>query len=78
MAPKSSLLIESLDGVLNLAIGSDSGLRNDTVLDRLIAGFSNSSSPSVGGGGFLISGSFFSSFPFLSEAKYSSPRPKTT
>lgn len=74
---ESFLLNISLGRVLNFAVGSDSGRRKDTVLDRLKDGLSKSSSVSDGGG-FLISGSLFSSFPFLSDAKYSSPRPNTT
>lgn len=55
----------------------DIGRKNDTVLDlrracRSIFSFSSSSTV------FLTSGSLYSSFPFLSDAKYSSPRPKTT
>jgi hypothetical protein len=59
----------------DLVLTSDNGRKNDTVLDLRIAGFSNSPFASAG---LLGSGSLNSSFPFLSEAKYSSPRPKTT
>jgi hypothetical protein len=55
----------------------DSGRKKDTVLERLLvclSSFSFSSSSAA----FLTSGSLNSSLPFLSEAKYSSPRPKTT
>lgn len=55
----------------------DNGRKNDTVLDlrkACLSAFSFSSSSTD----FLTSGSLNSSFPFLSDAKYSSPRPKTT
>lgn len=58
-------------------LACDSGLRNETVLDLRKARrltFSLSSSPTD----LLISGSLNSSLPCLSEAKYSSPLPKTT
>jgi hypothetical protein len=55
----------------------DNGRKNDTVLDlrKICRSVFSFSSPSVG---FLTSGSLNSNFPFLSEAKYSSPRPNTT
>jgi hypothetical protein len=59
----------------DLVLTSDRGLRKDTVLALLSAGLSTFSSSSTG---FLTSGSLCSNFPFLSEAKYSSPRPNTT
>lgn len=46
--------------------------KEDMVLDLRSPGFSSVTS------GAFFSGSLNSSFPFLSEAKYSSPRPKTT
>lgn len=77
------LLLGSRTGVsttesADLVLRSDSGRRNDIVLARRRAGLFCFSRLSSEGGGFLISGSLFSSFPFLSEAKYSSPRPNTT
>lgn len=82
-------LCEDMDDVRMFVVGAsgseksarllvcDNGRRNDTVLDlrnacRSTFSFSSSSV------NFLTSGSLNSSFPFLSEAKYSSPRPKTT
>jgi hypothetical protein len=59
-------------------LGFDRGLRNETVLDRLKAGLSSLPALSHEEGAFLTSGSLCSSFPFLSEAKYSAPRPNTT
>jgi hypothetical protein len=59
----------------DLVLTSDSGRKNDTVLALLSTGLSTFSSSSTG---FLISGSLCSNFPFLSDAKYSSPRPNTT
>jgi hypothetical protein len=76
-AGSSRLKTSLVGGVVNFAIGSESGRRKEIVLDRLSFGFSESSSPSVNVD-FLISGSLTSSFPYLSEAKYSSPRPNTT
>jgi len=69
------LSIESLVGVSDLMLTSDNGRRNDTVLALLSAGLPTLSSSSIG---FLTSESLNSNFPSLSEAKYSSPRPKTT
>lgn len=67
----------SMAGLVCLVLVSDNGLRNDTVLDLLNTGFSSISSGG-GGGGSFFSGSLYSSLPFLSDAKYSSPRPNTT
>lgn len=54
---------------------SDSGRRKETVRDRrsVILSFLTS-----GSAGFTGSGSLYSNFPSLSDAKYSSPRPNTT
>jgi hypothetical protein len=71
------LLLDSMVAFSDRTLVSDSGLRKDTVLDLLKACLSSFSSSSVGVG-FLTSGSLYSSFPCLSDAKYSSPRPKTT
>jgi hypothetical protein len=58
-----------------LALGN--GRKNDTLVRaRLNTGLSSRSSDA--GAGALTSGSLYSSFPCLSDAKYSSPRPKTT
>jgi hypothetical protein len=65
---------ESIEGALCLLLDSDRWVMNEIVLDRLRTGFSGS----IGVSGFLTSGSLYSNFPFLSEAKYSSPRPNTT
>jgi hypothetical protein len=59
----------------DLVLISDNGRKNDTVRALLNAGLSASFSSSTT---FLISGSLNSNFPSLSDAKYSSPRPKTT
>ena len=58
--------------------GSEVGRTKDIVLERLRFGFSISLKSSNGGSGFLTSGSLYSSLLFLSDAKYSSPRPNTT
>lgn len=50
-------------------------MKTDIVRVRLSEGFESICSS---GGGSFFSGSLNSSFPFLSEAKYSLPRPKTT
>lgn len=71
-------VVEASSGVLSdRPLVCDRGRRNETVLDLRNACRSNFSfsSSSVD---FLTSGSLNSSFPFLSDAKYSSPRPKTT
>jgi hypothetical protein len=65
----------SLTAVSDLVLTSDSGRKNDTVLALLNADLSIFSSSSAC---FFVSGSLYSNFPSLSEAKYSSPRPKTT
>jgi hypothetical protein len=59
----------------DLVLMSDRGRKNDTVLALRNAGLSISFSSSVD---FLTSGSLNSILPSLSDAKYSSPRPKTT
>jgi len=57
------------------ALELGSGRKNDTLVRALLStGFSSNSS----GVGAFTSGSLYSSFPYLSDAKYSSPRPKTT
>lgn len=67
----------SLDVLSNRVLVCESGRKNDTVLDLRRACLSplSFSSSSID---FFTSGSLNSSFPFLSDAKYSSPRPKTT
>lgn len=61
-------------GGVCLVLGSN-GHINDTLVRALLnTGFSSRSS----GGGAFFSGALYSNFPFLSEAKYSSPRPNTT
>jgi hypothetical protein len=60
---------------------SDNGRRIETVLDLLkacLSAFVSLASFVSSSAGFLTVGSLNSNFPFLSEAKYSSPRPKTT
>lgn len=69
------LLNESALVASDLTLVSDKGRRNETVRDLLSAMRSIFSSSSTC---FLTSGSLYSSFPFLSDAKYSSPRPNTT
>lgn len=71
-----SMVGESIEGALCRVLESDRWLMNEIVRDRLKTGFS--AAASIGASGFLTSGSLYSSFPFLSEAKYSSPRPNTT
>lgn len=73
-----SELVVSRAGADGFAFVSDRGRRKDIVLDRLIVGLSSFVAASTGVSGFLTSGSLYSTFPSLSEAKYSSPRPKTT
>jgi hypothetical protein len=76
--PESSIANVSRAGVGVFIIEvSGGGLKIEIVLERFKAGFS-SPAPSTGVEGFLGSGSLFSNFPLLSDAKYSSPRPKTT
>jgi hypothetical protein len=65
----------SAGALSDLVLMSDNGRKNDTVLALRNAGLSFFSSSSAC---FLASGSLNSIFPSLSEAKYSSPRPKTT
>jgi hypothetical protein len=60
---------------------SDSGRRIEKVLDLLkacLSAFVSLASFASSSADFLTAGSLNSNFPFLSEAKYSSPRPKTT
>ena len=57
-------------------LSSDRGRINEIVRDLLSARFSINSS--FVGSFFSSSGSLYSSFPLLSEAKNSSPRPNTT
>ena len=60
---------------------SDSGRRIEAVRDLLqacLSAFASLVSFASSSAGFLTAGSLNSNFPFLSEAKYSSPRPKTT
>jgi hypothetical protein len=60
---------------------SDSGRRIETVLDLLkacLSAFVSLVSLVSSSAGFFTAGSLNSNFPFLSEAKYSSPRPNTT
>lgn len=67
---------ESKSRKLDFWPSSDRGRRNEMVLDLRSARFSTSSS---GVGSFFSgSGSLYSNFPLLSEAKNSLPRPKTT
>jgi hypothetical protein len=65
----------SVGTLSDLVLMSDNGRKNDTVLALRKDGLSFFSSSSAC---FLTSGSLNSNFPFLSDAKYSSPRPKTT
>jgi hypothetical protein len=75
----ASRLGDSIAGLNGFVDGSDNGRRKDIVRDRLSgAGLSSFGRGSGGTRGFLTSGSLNSSFPFLSDAKYSSPRPNTT
>ena len=76
---KEDLLLEDGDSRSrkpDFWLSSDRGRMNDTVRDLLSARFSTNSS--FVGSFFSCSGSLYSSFPLLSEAKNSSPRPKTT
>lgn len=73
-----SVLELSSAGSTGFDIGSNNGLRRDAVLDLLKAGFSSFTTLSPRGSDLLTSGSLCSSFPVLSEAKYSAPRPNTT
>ena len=69
----------SIAGLKGFVDESDNGRRNDIVRDRLRgAGLSSFGGGSGGSRGLLTSGSLNSSFPSLSDAKYSSPRPNTT
>ncbi|KAH6633024.1 hypothetical protein C7974DRAFT_375171 [Boeremia exigua] len=64
-------------GTSDRLLAWESGRKKETVLDlrkACLSILSLSSSLTD----FLTSGSLNSSFPFLSDAKYSSPRPKTT
>jgi hypothetical protein len=72
----ASILVLSRGGSAAFGLGSDNacGRREDIVLDLLKLGFSSFVAVSASlGSGFLCS-----SFPYLSEAKYSSPLPNTT
>lgn len=69
------LRAESVNDPSDPVLALDRGLKKLTVLARRSICFSIFSSSSAT---FFGSGSLFSNFPFLSDAKYSSPRPKTT
>lgn len=68
---------ESDDVISDQLLVCDNGRKNNTVLDlrRVCRSTLSFSSPSTV---LLTSSSLYSSFPSLSDAKYSSPRPKTT
>lgn len=76
---KDDLLLdngESRSDKFDLLLSSERGRMKDIVLDLLSARLPSSSS---GDGSFFSgSGSLYSSFPFLSDAKNSFPRPNTT